>query len=452
MNLRPLLIIPPIVVGVAGFLWMTRDRDVPAAPAPEAEVAVRVMQVVPSPLRPSAEGYGRVAPAHSWSAVSEVQGRILHLPEDLAVGRFVEAGETIIEIDPTDYELSVQKTRANIAAAEATLAEIDRQEANARRNLEIEERTLEVAQTEYDRVKSLVDSGTSTKASLNTAEKSLFAQQNAITNVTNTLALFPSQRASAEAALAVRKAELAEAERSLSKTRIAAPFRGRVDVLNVEQDQFVRSGDVMLTIDSADAVEVVAEFAPREFRAMALAALGRELPSDTLVDTSRMVALIDELGITAEVVLEIAGVVATYPAEIKRLRGTIDSETGTMGLVVQVDDPYLANGAQSRPPLHVGSFVTVRLIGPAVADALSVPRTALHLGDDGKTFLYLLDGDSRLESRVVTTGPVLGDRVVLRGGLEGGETLVLGTPTPPIPGILLAPVDTPAADTAATGG
>lgn len=443
MNLRPLLIIPPIALGVLGFLWMTRGGEVPVTAEPEAEVAVRVMTVEPAPLIPFAEGYGRVAPAHSWAAVSEVQGRIARLAPDLAEGSFVEAGDPLVEVERTDYELSVQKTRANIAAAEATLAEIDRQEANSRRNLEIEQRTLEVAQTEYDRVKALVDSGASTQAALNTAEKALFAQQSSITNVTNTLELYPSQRASAEAVLAVRRAELAEAERSLAKTVITAPFRGRVDTLTVEQDQFIRTGETLLTLDSADAVEIVAEFAPRAFRAMALAAVGGQLSPDTLVDTSRMVALMHELDIRAEVRLELAGVAASYDAEIMRLRGTLDSETGTMGLVVRVSDPYLANGARGRPPLHVGGFVTVHLSAPPVADALTVPRTALHLDDDGAPFLYLMDADGRLARRAVQAGPALGEIVVIRDGLEGGETLVLSTPTPPIPGIRLIPVTTP---------
>lgn len=440
MNLRPLLIIPPLVLGVVGFLWMTRSGDTPATARPEATVAVRVMPVVPAPITASAEGYGRVEPAHRWSAVSEVEGRITYLAEGLNEGSFVDAGEVLVEVDRTDYALSVQISEANIAAAEAALTELDRQEENSRRNLEIEQRTLAVAQTEYDRVKALVESGASTQATLNTAEKTLFAQQTALTNVTNTLALYPAKRASAEATLAVRRAELAEAERALSKTTITAPFRGRVDDLGVERDQFIRTGDTLLTLDSAAAAEITGEITPRAFRAMALASLGGQIPKDTLVDTSRLAEMMQDTGITATVALDIAGATARYDARIIRLRGTIDSETGTMGVVVQVDDPYLANGAKRRPPLNPGSFVTVTLTAPPLADAIAVPRTALHLDDDGAPFVYLLDADSRLEIRAVDTGPTLGGEVLVRGGLSGGETLVLSTPTPSIPGIKLIPV------------
>lgn len=445
MNLRPLLILPPLVLGVLGFVWMTRQGQPPVAEEPQATVAVRVMQVDPGRITPTAEGYGRVESAHRWSAVSEVEGRITRLAEGLAEGSFVDAGAVLVEVDRTDYDLAIRKTKANIAAAEAALAEIDRKEANTQRSLEIEQRTLEVAQTEYDRVKSLVESGTSTQSALNSAEKVLFAQQNALTNVINTLALYPAQRASAEATLAVRRAELAEAERALGKTTITAPFRGRVNALNVEADQFIRTGETLLTLDSAAAAEITAEFAPRAFRNLALASVGGQLPQGAMVDTSLLSGMMGEMGITAQVVLDLAGTHARYDARIMRLRGTLDSQTGTLGLVVQVDDPYLANGATERPPLNPGSFVTVVLSAPPIPDAIAVPRTALQLDDDGAAFVFLADADQRLEVRPVTVGPALGADVLITDGLSGGETLVLSVPSPSIPGIRLIPV-TPGGD------
>ncbi len=440
MNLRPLLILPPLALGVIGFLWMTRTGQPPAASEPEAAVAVRVMPVEPAAIIPSAEGYGRVEPAHRWAAVSQVEGRITRLAEGLSEGSFVEAGSVMVEVDRTDYDLAVRKSKANIAAAEAALAELDRKEANSRKSLEIEQRTLAVAETEYERVKSLVASGASTQTALNTAEKVLFAQQTGLTNVTNTLALYPSQRASNEATLAVRQAELAEAERALSKTTITAPFRGRVDTLNVEPDQFVRTGETLLTLDSAATAEITAEIAPRAFRAMALAAMGEHLPVDVLVDTSHLTDLLQQRGVSATITIEMAGTSAQYAARILRLRGTVDSETGTMGLVVQVDDPYLADASRGRPPLNPGSFVTVTLSAPPLKDAIAVPRTALHLNDAGASFVYLVDADSRLEVRPITTGPALGGDVLVLDGLTGGETLVLSTPSPSVPGIKLIPV------------
>lgn len=441
MNFRPLLFIPPVALGVAGFMWMTTPREVPSEPVPEMALAVRVQTVAPRQHTVAANGYGRVTAAHSWSAVSEVQGRVTHLAEGLAEGTIVEAGQVLIEIDRTDYELSRQKALANIAAAEAGLAELDRSEANSRRALEYEQSILTVAQNEYERVQSLVGRGTSTEATLDSARKTLLAQEAKVTSLTNTLALFPAQRASAEAALAVRRAELAEAERALQKTTLTAPFRGRATAVTIDEGQFVRSGDSLITLDNTDTAEITAEIQPSAFQPMITSAFGGKASVQALVDTARAVEIFAQAGITAQVQLANGMPGASWPAQIVRVRGTQDAQTGALGIVVRVDDPLLAAPQLGRPPLNSGAFVSVIFSTTPEAPMLTIPRDALHLDDDGTRFVYLADADDRLARRTVTTGPVIGAEIVIREGLSTGDRLVLGDPRPPIPGMKLDPVD-----------
>lgn len=440
MNFRPLLFLPPIALGVAGFMWMTSGDDAPPETREETRLAVRVTTVAAEPLNLVATGYGRAEAMRSWTAVSQVDGRILDLIADLAEGTLVDDGALLAQIDKTDFELSIQKSRANIAAAEAALTELERDEANSRRLLALEESIRSVAQAEFDRVKDLVDRGTSTAAALDTARKALLAQENAVTQLTNALDLYPARRASAEATLAVRQAELAEAERGLDNTTIAAPFRGRVAEANVEVGQFVRTGEQLLTLDAIDAVEVVASFQPQVLAPVIQTALGQSLQQTTAIDAAEVVGLMEQAGVTASVRLDFAGSHVQYPAEIIRFRGTIDSETGTMGIAVRVDDPLLAGGPTQRPPLNVGSFVSVVLETTTPDGAIAIPRTAVHQGDDGAPFVYLSDADDRLVIAPVTLGPVAEDRVLLRGGLVEGDRLILSAPRPPIAGMALSTV------------
>ncbi|WP_139792555.1 hypothetical protein [Pseudophaeobacter leonis] len=87
------------------------------------------------------------------------------------------------------------------------------------------------------------------------------------------------------------------------------------------------------------------------------------------------------------------------------------------------------------------------------ADSIAVPRHALHMSDQGKPFVYLAvsppdsPSDSptgspsgsaaRLEIREVETGQIIGSEVIVTAGLDGSETLVLGQPSPPVPGMKL---------------
>ncbi|MEO0931574.1 MAG: hypothetical protein AAFY14_13150, partial [Pseudomonadota bacterium] len=138
MNLKPLLILPPLALGMAGYMWMTQPSDSTTQPIEEARLAVRFMTVEPAPLVVSAAGFGRVEAVRTWSAVSQVDGRVTETVEDLAVGTVVDAGAVLVQVDETDYALAVRKSEANIAAAEAQLVELDRQEENSQNLLDLE--------------------------------------------------------------------------------------------------------------------------------------------------------------------------------------------------------------------------------------------------------------------------------------------------------------------------
>lgn len=442
MNFRPLLFIPPVALGVLGFVWMTSQPAPVVEPLPEAALAVRVLEIAPRSIAGTATGFGRVVADHSWPAISEVQGRIVDMAPGINVGSIVEKGQLLVAVDRTDYELSRQKSLANIESVEAQLSELTRQEMNSEALLEVETRILTVAQAELDRVQALLERGTGTQAAVDVAQKTRLSSDTSITNLNNILALYPAQRASLRATLAVRQAELREVERLLEKSVITAPFRGRVATLSAEVGQFVRSGDTLITLESTKAAEITAEIQPRAFSSLVLGFA----PSDSSVagafETSQFTQMMSEVGVQAEVSMATSDMSGTWPAEIVRLRGTMDSDTGAMGIVVRVDDPLRAAPEFRRPPLHTGSFVRVTLTATPIDGVIAIPRHAVHLSDTGQPYVFLSNAEDRLELRDVTLGRILDDDVVVADGLAGKDMLVLGDPRPPVPGVKLTPVVT----------
>lgn len=440
MNLRPLMILPPLVLAVLGFNWMTQDRSADVSRPEEARLAVRVMEIVPKPVSASVIGYGRVMPVRAWSAVSEVQGRISSIPGNLAEGSIVDAGDILFTVDETDYELARQKAQANITAVEAQLREIERQDENTRKTLELQERTKAIAQAEYDRIALLVERGTSTQSALDTAQKTLLAQANSVLSLENTLALFPAQHESLEATLAVRQSELREAERSIEKATIVAPFRGRVSAINVEAGQFVRTGDTLLTLDDTSAAEVTAEIQPGPF-----APIFRSLSSEveTLpdgLDTDDLLKYLREASVATEVRVSLGQREMRWPAELVRIRGTLDVDTATTGIIVRVENPSIGRPELRRPPLNIGTFVSVVFTSQPIEDSITVPRSALRYDDDGAPFVYLADAEDRLAKVPVVVGPSIGGDAFIRDGLKGGERLILSAPAPSVIGMALEPI------------
>lgn len=446
MNLKPLLIIPPVALGVWGFIWMTQPEDTVSAPQEQTRLAVRVMTVAEKPLVISATGYGRVEAVQSWGAVSQVEGRAQQVLAGLAVGTVVDAGDVLIRIDPTDYELEIAKTEANIAAAQATLAELAQQEENTRNLLDVEQRVFEVAQAEFDRVQTLSQNGTVTAASLDTQRKTLLTEENTLIGLQNTLALYPAQRASAEATLAVRQAELAEALRGLANTTITAPFRGRVSEEAIETGQFVRVGDALLTLDAIDVAEVVGAFQPQSFGSLMRAAVGPHLANVGEIDATRVIEYMKQSNVAAFLELDFAGNIARYPAEPLRFRGSVDDETGTLGIAVRVKDPLVSKPQQRTPPLNFGSFVSVVLEAKPDAGVISVPRAILQHDDSGMPFVYSASADDTLVMTPVTVGTVAGDHVIIAAGLQDGDRVLLSTPRPSVPGLALEIINVDEAD------
>jgi multidrug efflux pump subunit AcrA (membrane-fusion protein) len=438
---RAMMFLVPLALGVGGFLWMTNRPAQDVAPVDEAIVAVRVLTLDATPREITATGFGRVSPVREWDAATQVQGRVEFLADGLAVGQIVEAGTILARIDPTDYDLAVQRTRASIAAAEAQLSELALQEQNTARSLKLQERILDVSKAEFARVSDLVQRGSSTQAALETAQSALLTQESAVLNLQNTLVLIPAQKSALEASLAAEQVSLSEAQAALERTTLVAPFRGRVSALNVEASQFARAGDVLLSLQSADAAEVVAEFQPRNFLPVAITIGRPEVFADGDLDMAHAVDLLTASQVQASVRLEMADFDAIYPARLVRMRGTIAEETGTLGLVVQVDDPLTTNPQSRRPPLNVGSFVSVDVTAPASDPLISVPRNVLRYDDRGEPFVYLASDDDTLAIRAVNTGFILGDQITITAGLSPGDRLILSDPRPPIPGLKLTPVE-----------
>ena len=442
MSWRALLFLPPIAVGIALFMWMTKGDDSPTiADVPEAALAVRVSTVAPQDFVASASGFGRVKAIETWHAISQVSGRALEVSPDVVVGELVKAGELLVRIDPRDYEIALSKAKTGVASARAGLQELDAVSANTKATLELEQEIEAFYQTELDRQLALLERGTVSQATLDKARRTLLTQQKMVLGLKNALTLVPVQKQSLEASLGARLAEQEEAERALSNTEIRAPFDGRVVKANVAVQEFVRSGNTLLEMDNTAASEITAEFQPNVisslFRSASIEVRAKPM---NLTDLRALSRVLKSLKLKAQIEVTAGKETYVWPATIMRVNGATDFATGTLGVVVRIDGPGRPNPLILRPPLMNGSFARVTLTAPKKADTILVDRDALRLTADGSQFVYIANSDQRLERRNITLGPISGRHVVVTQGLEAGDTLVLSDPQPAIQGMLLDPV------------
>ena len=366
------VLLPVVTLAVAStWAWkIFNDRPVVETRPPEIPVPViRVVPVKLQTLRLKVMSQGTVAPRTQTTLIPEIAGRVLEVSPSLADGGFFEAGAELLRIDPTDYQLQVVQTEAQIAQAQLSL--------------ETEEAQAEVARKEWE--------------SLGEGEARPLLRR-------------VPQIARAKAALSSAQAALAQAQRNLEKTRIAAPFAGRVLRKNVDIGQYVTPGTPVATIYSVDHAEIRLPLPDEE---LAYVDLPLSYRGDGSEKRQPVVLLRAEFGQRQH----------SWTGRIVRTDGTIDPQTRMIHAIAQVADPYGRGADPDRPPLAVGMFVEAEIQGHRLENVVTLPRAALR----GEDQVLVVDSESRLRFRDVNVVRLEREQVIIDLGLEEGELVSLAT-------------------------
>ncbi|MCW8930817.1 MAG: HlyD family efflux transporter periplasmic adaptor subunit [Gammaproteobacteria bacterium] len=429
----------PVIFGVVTIVMLKQNSSTPKqSPAQEMTKTVRTLSLPQVTVTPVAIGYGTVRPVSTWEAVAQVEGIILEKHPDLGKGAIIEKGSLLLQIDPVDYELNIAQIEADILATKAQLEEQDTKLENTQASLEIEKKSLELTKKELKRLKKLLNKSSVSYSDFEAQERSMLAQQQSVLSQQNALKIIPNQKALLDAQLQQKYSQLKRAHRDLENTKIIMPFTGRISEDNVELAQYIRVGDTLAAADALDKAEIEVQIPISYFRG--LLSPGKKI---NLLEQSTQ-QFNDTLGITAQVVLREAGLITTWDAVFSRLTDTLDPKTRTIGVIVEVKNPYGDVTPGSKPPLVKGFFVEVHLHGAARANSLVVPRSALH-----NKHIYLVNDENRLEIKKVNIDLYQPEFAVIssdktdnsKSPLKTGDKIIISDLMPAIKGMLLLAQD-----------
>lgn len=269
--------------------------------------AVRGAEAVRDTLWLTVRAAGQAEAYRRTTLTAQVEGLVQAVP--VRENDRVEAGALLLQIDTTEYALEVAQARANLLAAEADYRQ---------RTLfddEIEDPEVRAARERIARSTSQLDQ---------------------------------------------RDVDLRQAELRLARTRVTAPFPGRVANLEVVAGQYVTAGTELATVVALDPIEV-----------------------DVQVLEAQLGALSEGRG--AEVAF------AAFPGEtfrgrIETINPMVDPETRTGRVTLRLDNP----GGRIKP----GMYAEVALDAQALPDRVIVPRAAL-LERDRRPMLYVYEEGPR---------------------------------------------------------
>jgi RND family efflux transporter MFP subunit len=367
-----LLVLLILSVGISLAALLKYTRKAPARV--EKKIVAPLVKVQPVHQRDIpmvVQGYGTVQPKVQAEVVPQVSGKVVAINPHFKNGGFVGAGETLITIDPRDYELVVQRAEAEVARAEV--------------ELDLEKAEAEVSRQEWE-------------------------QLNPGKEPPSPLIVREPQIRQAQTRLAAAKAELATAELNLERTRVSLPFDGRVVSETVDLGQYVSTGQSIGKVYSIEAVEIEVPLEDRELEWFDIPVNPVSLNGSSSVKT----------GSKVEVRSQFAGGNHTWQGCVVRTTGEIDKTSRLVSVVVEVPEPF--KEANGRPPLVPGMFVELLIKGKTLEKTIPVPRDAIHEGN--KVWVF---ENGRLHIQTLEIVRADQDFVYAISGLDDGATIVLSS-------------------------
>ena len=321
--------------------------------------------------------HGTVMPRTESELIPEVSGRLISVSPSLVSGGFFNKGDLLLEIDPLDYEVALEQARASVASAQSELA-------NARRA--------------YERQEDLAKKQSTSEAQEDEARNRL---------------------SFAEASLREARARLSRAERDLARTKMTAPYDGRVRSERVDIGQFVNRGSSIASLYATDIAEVRLPINDEELEFLDLQLNGEAQASGP------------------RVILRAAfgGREHSWEGRIVRTEGELDPGTRMINVIAQVESPYDTQG--DKPPLAVGLFVEAEIMGQRIDNVFVLPRSAIQLNNQ----VYVINTGNRLEFRDVDIARTVKEEVYIKDGLDPGEVISISTISNAVEGMAVRPVN-----------
>jgi membrane fusion protein (multidrug efflux system) len=186
----------------------------------------------------------------------------------------VSAGQSLARIDDRDFKAALNQARADVAAAQAAVKNLDaqielqtpliQQQAS---QVEAAEANLKFAQEERTRYDDLMKTGSGTiqraqqtDATLRAQTAQLQQEKSGLLAANKKIEVLTTQRAQAAAQLDHARAVEQQAELNLSYTEITAPVDGTVGARTLRVGQYVQAGTQLMAVVPLDAVYLVANF------------------------------------------------------------------------------------------------------------------------------------------------------------------------------------------------
>ena len=279
--------------------------------AKNSKIAVETMELKSQIFQPMIESYGLVEAYIRTDIISQVSGKVVHLNKNFQNGASFKKGELLVMIEDLDYKANVKIAQAKHILAKQELLE--------------EQALSNQAKEEWE--------------NLNTSL------------TVNNLVLRVPQLNFAKANLLASEAELEKAKLELQRTKIYAPYNGRIMKKNIEITEVISTNAVLASIYASKNIQIRLPIKNKDLNLLDLNAKSKvnfysSLSSDV------------------------------YKGKILRSEGSIDLDSGQLYLIAKIN---------SHKNIKIGEYLKAKIDGKSLKKSLVIPNRAIYQG----SYLYI---------------------------------------------------------------
>ena len=317
-----LILVISVIVTVV--IFMTEPEAKREGATKKTAMLVDVIPVQKGTYRPTLIATGTVQPSKDITLSPRVSGEIIRLSDLFTPGSFVEKGERLLQIDPSDYINTVKLRESDLKLAKA--------------DLKVEMGRQDVAKKDYELIGD----------ELSPENRDLVLRQPQL----------ESARANVESA----EAALNQAQLNLERTSIRAPFDAHIISRNANVGSQVAPGDNLGRLVGMEEYWVIANIPVANLNWLSF-------------EENK-----DESGSDVKIVNENIWPAGQYrKGKLFRLIGSLNDQTRLARVIVKVTDPlaYKMN-RDTVPTLMIGTFVEAQILAEPITSVVKLDRAYLR--------------------------------------------------------------------------
>ena len=370
------LVVGVAILALAVAFYFALYSTKPQAPRSEDRTAspiVRTMTAERVDTRRRFDGFGTARAKLSADITAEIDALVIERPAAIDPGVAVKGpsngapGDTIAVLDARDFEDLAEAAQKRTDALQAQLDGLTVERESLQERLDLADEAVRLAELDLQRLRDAIGDDIENPTEIERRLQQLTVTKRDAARIRETLSLLPSRRAALESQLAEQRAALRTAQLNVERTRIAAPFDGVLQTVDIDPGERVARGQVVARVVNLAVIEVPVR-----------------LPASAGLDLApgSPVTIIDERD---------AGVGRGWDGTVARIAPEIDPATRTLSAFVEVSqDPTL-----STETLLPGTFVRAVAQGLSTDARLVVPRGSIN---DDRVWVVAPDGTLALRA------------------------------------------------------